>query len=57
MNEKIQLAHPWQYELVELLHKTIVALDDILVKYWGFSRRARGKHVECPHCHRDVNKK
>jgi len=57
MSEKIQLAHPWQYELVELLHKTIVALDDILVKYWGFSRRARGKYAECPHCHRDVNKK
>ena len=57
MSQKVQLSHPWQYELVELLHKTLVALDDILAKYWGFSRRARGKYTECPHCRRDVNKK
>lgn len=57
MNEKIELAHPWQYELIELLHKTLVALDDILVKYFQFSRRGRGKYAVCPRCQKDVNKK
>jgi len=57
VSEKTKLAHPWQYELVELLHKTIVSLDDILVKYFQFHRRARGKFAKCPHCHRDANEK
>ena len=57
MQQKIELAHPWQHELIELLHKTLVALDDILVKYMQFSRRPRGKYTECPHCREDVNKK
>lgn len=57
MNQKIELSHPWQHELIELLHKTLVSLDDILIKYMQFSRRARGKFAECPHCREDVNRK
>lgn len=50
MQQKIKLAHPWQYALLKWLHDSIVALDDIIADLGGFSRKARGKFAKCSCC-------
>lgn len=54
MEQKIELTHPWQHELVKLLHDTLVAADDFLIRWFGFSRKAAGKYAVCSECGGDA---